>query len=83
MLGVTLSMMTQENAKRSTKYKDSLLPTGSIMITVISGGIAGLLVLCSPWYVEGYIEPDKPTDVEANNTYGVEFQTRVHKNTSW
>ena len=83
VLGVTLSMATQENAKRSNKYKDSLLPTGSIMITVISGGISGLLVLCSPWYVEGYIEPDKPTDVEANHTNGVKFQARVHTNTSW
>jgi hypothetical protein len=83
VVGVTLSMMTQENAKRSTKYKDSLLPTGSIMITVISGGIACVLVLCSPWYVEGYIEPDRPTDVEANAKYGVKFQQRVHTNTSW
>lgn len=76
VLGTTLSMMTQRNATNSSEYKDSLLPTGSIMITVISGGFSCLLVLCSPFYVQGYVRPDKPIQLPG-------VQERIYTNITW
>ena len=77
-LGATLAFTTQRNAANSTMYKDTLLPTGSIMITVISGGISCLLVFVSPLYVEGYVAPDVPSDLEGNTKFGLMHQWRVH-----
>lgn len=77
-LGATLAFTTQRNAANSTMYKDTLLPTGSIMITVISGGISCLLVFVSPLYVEGYVAPDVPSDLEGNTNFGLMHQWRVH-----
>jgi hypothetical protein len=77
-LGATLAFTTQRNAANSNLYKDTLLPTGSIMITVISGGISCLLVFVSPLYVEGYVAPDVPSDLECNTKNGLVHQWRVH-----
>jgi hypothetical protein len=76
VLGCTLGLMTQRNASRSSHQKDSLFPTGSIIITVISGGSACLLVLCSPFYVQGYVHPKTLEQLP-------DSQPRIYTNITW
>jgi len=76
VLGCTLGLMTQRNASRSSQQKDSLFPTGSIIITVISGGSACLLVLCSPFYVQGYVHPKTLEQLP-------DSQPRIYTNITW
>ena len=53
----TLSRLTTLNATYDL-LKEKLMPTGSIMIAVISGGLAVVLAACSPLYRGVYVPTD-------------------------
>jgi len=59
----TLSRLTTLNATYDL-HKDKLMPTGSIIIAVISGGLAVVLAACSPLYRGLYVPRDSRKDDE-------------------
>ena len=59
VIAASLSMMTRSEAEKSAADKTALMPTGSIIITVISGGLAVVLVACAPVYSGLFVPTDK------------------------
>lgn len=68
----TLSRLTTLNATNDL-LKEKLMPTGSIMIAVISGGLAVVLAACSPLYRGVYVPTDtaKPDEEDRKPNAGI------------
>ena len=56
---VYFGLLAKTATENHNYVKSMLLPTGSIIITAMSGAVAVLLVACSPFYRVGSVEADK------------------------
>ena len=81
---VYFSLLAETAANNHKFVKSMLLPTGSIIITAMSGAVAVLLVACSPFYRMGIVEKDKAVefpdiDLEDPQKYTTLSMNRYHR----
>lgn len=58
----SLGFVAKRTTETHTFEKNSLLPTGSFIITTMSGAVAVVLIACAPFYRAGYVKSDQSVD---------------------